>query len=457
MNNIEVTVFITNYNYSDYLEEAINSVLRQTFKNWELIIIDDGSSDSSMEIIHKYKSIKNVRVQSFDRYGLAKICNEVIKISRGNYIIRLDADDYFDPNILLIFHNKFVSNPGLGMVFSDFHLINQEGKIFRTKRTSLLHKEFNAFDYPPNGACLMIRKNFLKNVGGYRTDVKAQDGLDIWLKMKTKHFIENINLPLFYYRRHNKNLTGNDGLSDRIRVARHKIKKDNALIKIKKENKKINIIIPVRKYFDFMNDLWQIKIGEKNLLEISINTCLSSKIINKVIVVSDSEKVEKFVNNLDKRKVRHIFRDTKLTYPGESLVETCKLVNEKIKSSLNDLTIIKYIQSPFFTYQSLEESAFSLEIHSMDTSIAVEIERDTEFYKKGKFGLEKILLSQDGFLDKEKVYKNTNSCIAFKNSLLEKSLIVGPQLTHFEISTPESFFINSQYKLEIAKIILKQI
>ena len=90
-----VTVYITkNYNYGSYIKEAI-SVLNQSFKDIELIIIDDGSSDNSREIIESYMQLNHVRVIFQKIKGLNITNNIAMRLARGKYLVRLDADDYF--------------------------------------------------------------------------------------------------------------------------------------------------------------------------------------------------------------------------------------------------------------------------------------------------------------------------------------------------------------------------
>ena len=89
-----ITVYITNYNYGKYINKAINSILNQTLKNFELIIIDDGSNDKSKSIIKKYSSHKKIITIFQQNKGLIATNNLAIKISRGKYIIRLEADDW---------------------------------------------------------------------------------------------------------------------------------------------------------------------------------------------------------------------------------------------------------------------------------------------------------------------------------------------------------------------------
>ena len=95
-----ITVYMPNYNYGDYIEEAIESVENQVFKDWELIIIDDGSTDGSRKILKKYSTHNKITVIEQKNKGLNVTNNVALRIARGKYIVRLDADDYLDENFL---------------------------------------------------------------------------------------------------------------------------------------------------------------------------------------------------------------------------------------------------------------------------------------------------------------------------------------------------------------------
>ena len=93
-----VSVVITCYNYADYVEQAIKSILQQTYKNIELIIIDDGSTDKSLDIITKYRD--SAKVVSRKNKGIVYTRNEAIQLAKGKYLCFLDADDYFDKDYI---------------------------------------------------------------------------------------------------------------------------------------------------------------------------------------------------------------------------------------------------------------------------------------------------------------------------------------------------------------------
>ena len=101
--------------------------------------------------------------------------------------------------------------------------MDEGGEILAHERRHKLAETNHKMQPPPNGACTLIRKSVLESVGGYREDLGAQDGFDLWAKIRDTHRAANVNLPLFYYRRHGQNLTNS---TYRILAARRQIKKD---------------------------------------------------------------------------------------------------------------------------------------------------------------------------------------------------------------------------------------
>ncbi len=97
---MKITVYITNYNYGQFIKKAINSVLIQTEQDFEIILIDDGSTDDSVPLIQSYIDHPKVKIVLQQNKGLTISNNLALKLSRGKYIMRLDADDYLAENAL---------------------------------------------------------------------------------------------------------------------------------------------------------------------------------------------------------------------------------------------------------------------------------------------------------------------------------------------------------------------
>ena len=194
-----VTVYIPSHNYGDYVGLAIESVLRQTFNDWELIVIDDNSSDNTSEVLNLYKDHPQISIHKTVGIGLPKVCNFAVSQSKGEFIIRLDGDDFFEENILLILSNYLLEDPSIALVFPDYYLMDEYGNVFSREGRKRLFEINHVPDIPPHGACTMIRKTVIEEIGGYREDLGAQDGFDLWSRVKNIHAVKNVNLPLFYY------------------------------------------------------------------------------------------------------------------------------------------------------------------------------------------------------------------------------------------------------------------
>ncbi|MGB6153005.1 MAG: glycosyltransferase family A protein, partial [Pricia sp.] len=119
-----VTVYITNYNYGKFIRTAIESLLNQSFQDFELIIIDDGSTDNSKDIIEEYETIDRISVIYQKNKGLNITNNVALKVSKGKYIVRLDADDYLEPTALEDMANALESDETLGLIFPNYFIVD---------------------------------------------------------------------------------------------------------------------------------------------------------------------------------------------------------------------------------------------------------------------------------------------------------------------------------------------
>ena len=188
----KVTVYITNHNYGRYLEQSIESVLNQSYKNIELIIIDDGSKDGSRKLLEKYQKIHDIKVIYQKNKGLTISNNIALKQAKGSFVIRLDADDYLDINGIKILVNEF-DDDEIGMVFGDWYIIDIDGQIVGIEKRHDFQKDVTFYDQPAHGACTMFRTEFIRNIGGYNENIHMQDGYELWFRFIDKYKIKNIN------------------------------------------------------------------------------------------------------------------------------------------------------------------------------------------------------------------------------------------------------------------------
>ena len=152
--NSLVSIYITNYNYGNFIEEAIESALNQSYKNIEIFIIDDGSNDDSRDIINSYLTIPKIKVVFQKNLGLTKSNNVALRLANGKYIVRLDADDRLKIDAIENLINGFVSDD-VAMVFGNWDVIDENGNlIFNFKRHDF-ENDVSLMDCPAHGACTM--------------------------------------------------------------------------------------------------------------------------------------------------------------------------------------------------------------------------------------------------------------------------------------------------------------
>ncbi len=211
-----VSVVIPAYNHERYVGEAIQSVLDQTFQDFELIIINDGSTDNTEAKILKFKD-QRIRYYSQENRGLSATLNIGISLARGDYFNFLPSDDAFFPEKLEVQLKVFKEHPNLGIVFSYPQLIDAEGREikegpeaqwaivpFETKEEifpALFERDFLS------APSALIRMDCLKKVGGFDESLKYAQDYDLWMRILKFFDIRLIKKPLVKYRWHGKNLT----------------------------------------------------------------------------------------------------------------------------------------------------------------------------------------------------------------------------------------------------------
>jgi glycosyltransferase involved in cell wall biosynthesis len=169
--NPMVTVLMSVYNGADYLGEAMNSILDQTFTDFEFLIIDDGSTNSTRDIIREYQDPRINLVENKTNIGLPASLNKGISLSNGSYIARQDADDVSYPTRLeeqVAFAEK---SPDCALIGCSWDLIDTDGSSFGQMTTSCDHDEIMKGLMPnkiklPHGSYLE-RKKALEMIGGY--------------------------------------------------------------------------------------------------------------------------------------------------------------------------------------------------------------------------------------------------------------------------------------------------
>ena len=203
----EISVVMPTYNGARWLHQAIDSVLSQTYENFELLLIDDGSSDATKDIITEYQK-KDSRIKSVfkSHTGATDSQNVGINMASGNWIARCDQDDICEPERLAIQLNFVTENPGVDLIGSGFTEIDENGHIVKVHRYSrcniILGRNLETLKrfFPHSSA--FYKREAAKRLGGYNIRFTRADDWDLWLRLSEQGRIACLPEPLVRIRKH---------------------------------------------------------------------------------------------------------------------------------------------------------------------------------------------------------------------------------------------------------------
>jgi len=209
-----VSVVMSVYNESEWLEEAIESIIKQTYSHWEFVIVDDGSDEPTKQILSKYKTNPKFKIITNDqRLGLTKNLNIAIGKSAGDLIARMDADDISLPERFQKQVDHLIDHKNASVVSGFIIFIDEKGKqrgIWQADRKNITWSQIRSS--LPWGCCLahpsvMIRADVFKQFRYNETQVHSQDW-DLWLQLAASNMIiEKIPETILHYRLHPRSIT----------------------------------------------------------------------------------------------------------------------------------------------------------------------------------------------------------------------------------------------------------
>ena len=212
-NFVAVSVIITSYNSEKFIEESIRSILNQTYKNFELIIVDDSSTDKTRKIIDRYKE-KDKRIKTKynkKNLGAAATFNIGIKAAKGDFIVKMDSDDISMKNRIELQLLEFFKRPNLQVLGGNIKIIKNNQLMNREIKFPIGKQNIDKIirnSVPVADPTVMIRKSVLKKVNYLRENMEAAEDYDLWLRIHDLGYeIDNIDKTLLYYRHHNQQLS----------------------------------------------------------------------------------------------------------------------------------------------------------------------------------------------------------------------------------------------------------
>jgi glycosyltransferase involved in cell wall biosynthesis/tetratricopeptide (TPR) repeat protein len=209
----KVSLIIPTYNRAEYLEEALDSALMQTYKNLEIIVVDDGSTDDTPRILQKYRD--KVKIITQENWGVSRALNYGILASTGEYISWLSSDDVYTPEKIERTVAELHADPELGMVYSDYYYIDDHSNI--AQRANIEPPDQDKLEEtlfqrnPINGNSVLFRREVLKKTGYFDEGLGGKSGHTadgaMWHKISHFYKVKFIPEALVYYRVHSSNVS----------------------------------------------------------------------------------------------------------------------------------------------------------------------------------------------------------------------------------------------------------
>ena len=210
----EISVIIPSYNNAPYIGKAIESILNQSFTDFEVIVIEDCSTDNSREVINSYmEQDSRIHVIHHEKNkGVAAARNSGIQAAKGEFIAILDADDEFLPTRLQLLYEKIIKEPNIALVHSDIFVVNEQKKIkWVIKGEPIYSEEYIPGEVLRRRGCHLgqplMRKACMELVGLYDETLPGAEDYDLYHRLTHHYPVAYVQEPLYLYRLHETNAT----------------------------------------------------------------------------------------------------------------------------------------------------------------------------------------------------------------------------------------------------------
>jgi glycosyltransferase involved in cell wall biosynthesis len=201
----KVSIVLPTYNGAKYLWQSIDSCLNQTYKNIELIIVDDGSVDETPQIIRSYQDERIKYVRHDDNKRLPQALNTGFAISTGEYLTWTSDDNYYAEDAIESMLNLLQINKAIDFVYANYYAINDNGAVLQSVNVGPSEglKEYNCI-----GPCFLYRRKVYKVLGGYNPQAFLAEDYEYWIRIFKRFRMEKLDKFIYWHRLHPQSLTG---------------------------------------------------------------------------------------------------------------------------------------------------------------------------------------------------------------------------------------------------------
>lgn len=441
-----VTVYITSHNYGRFIAQAVDSVLAQTLEDFELIIIDDGSTDDSRDIIETYDDPRIITIYQENK-GLNVTNNVALRAARGEYVIRLDADDYFDENALAVMSRVLDRQPTVGMVFPDYYHVDIDGHIIEMVRRHDFD-DVTLHDQPAHGACTMVRRSCLLDLDGYDESFRCQDGYDLWIRFIERFEVRNVNLPLFFYRQHGSSLTKDEGrlLSTRGDILK-RVASGDAM------PRSVVAVIPVRGESADPSSPVLRDLGGRALIDWTIEAALTSDETEAVVVTTPDAAVQDHVSSTFADRVMIHDRDPDMARPNTFIEDTLCAAMQWLETQrpLPDAIAYLTVEAPFRGGAAIDTAVNVMRVFQTDVVTGARPENATFFTHNGG-GLIPLHQTVGLRLERQELFREVGGLRIIRTAyLMEGGSTSSGQIGHVVLDRRSALTIASRYDWWLAE------
>lgn len=197
---MSVSIIVTSYNYGEYIERCLQSCLEQNMPSdrFEVVVVDDCSGDSTLELLRSYRDVDNLRYKvNRKNTGVAEAANIGIRMARGEFVVRVDADDYISPNFAASLSGFLLQHEQVLGVSCDYHHVDEKGQVIERKSAS----------EHPISCGIMYRKDLLKKYGLYNREWRHREEEELRRRLGNNYSVKHLEEVLYHYVMHNHNKT----------------------------------------------------------------------------------------------------------------------------------------------------------------------------------------------------------------------------------------------------------
>lgn len=210
MAELLVSVIIPTYNYAHFIGEAIESVLAQTYRNFEIIVVDDGSTDETSDVVSRFSQVRYIQQTN---QGIAAARNTGVRSSKGHYLVFLDADDCFLPHALAAGVASLNGNPSCAFASGHWELVSRDRKPLPSPPVICIkdnnYRAFLNYNYIGTIGQVIFRRSVFENEPGFDSSVPGCDDAEIYMRIARDYPVCCHDQIVVQHRVHDSNTSGN--------------------------------------------------------------------------------------------------------------------------------------------------------------------------------------------------------------------------------------------------------